>query len=253
MQILSTGHLRKPCFLSGPEWKASQQPPDGATHSPLDFLLDIFADVPSILHDSDRLLESGVGVATEDFEALRYRTQSVLTQLHEWPRHLTQHLSPSPEDPAHVTDLPPQMPCDAVSLAICNAVLLCLIQQSKMLSLPLFPEGAHGLTPNQSSPPSNNTCESSKALAVEICHLATSALRGEKSMGMAFALIFPLQIASCHLEPFTPEATRLEGIMDCVVGETHGIEMGRRRDWGDILPGHGAAEILSRNFLKAKQ
>ena len=72
---------------------------------------------------------------------------------------------------------------------------------------------------------------------MEISHLSSSALRSESATAVAFFLIFPMQVAHRHMPPGSPEAQRLEGLMGSIVCDTHGFEIGERRNWDHLEPG----------------
>lgn len=125
--------------------------------------------------------------------------------------------------------LPPPSQTDAAALALCYAVLICLDASSLDLEVSLISDTTPFVLAAEK--------EATKQWSLEISHLSSSALRGEKSTAVAFFLVFPMQVAHRHLDPESPEARRLEGLMGSVVCDTHGFETGKKREWAHLEPG----------------
>lgn len=138
-------------------------------------------------------------------------------------------------------NLPPPSQTDAAALALCYAVLTCLDGPSEALKVSLISDN----TPFDLEAEK----EATRQWALEISHLSSSALRSEKSTAVAFFLIFPMQVAHRHMDPGSPEAQRLEGLMGSVVCDTHGFEIGKKREWDHIEPGGYFSLPTGENLL----
>jgi len=199
--------------------------------SSFEVLLDIFAEVPGILHDLD-ILRLQAGRASIAASALRHRTQTVLQALHTW-RGPCQH--------EHERCALPSDKADRFALAIHHPILLCLSEPSRALLLPLL-----GTSGAESGPADRFDCGEDTAwepdgaeggLAMDICALAHVILRDGGSTALAFFLIFPLQMASQHLVRGSPQACWVANMMDTLVADNFGLELGRSRDWTDLFAG----------------
>lgn len=126
-------------------------------------------------------------------------------------------------------NLPPPSQTDAAALALCYAVLISMNTSSIKSEISLISD----TTPFNES----TEREAMKQWSIEISHLSSSALRTEKSTAVSFFLVFPMQVAYRHMDHNSPEAQRLEGLMGSVVCDTHGFEIGKKREWSHLMPG----------------
>ncbi|KAL3952118.1 hypothetical protein ACCO45_013835 [Purpureocillium lilacinum] len=168
-----------------PSWNLMAWPSGEDAKSSFEVLLDIFAEVPGILHDLD-ILRLQAGRASIAASALRHRTQTVLQALHTW-RGPCQH--------EHERCALPSDKADRFALAIHHPILLCLSEPSRALLLPLL-----GTSGAESGPADRFDCGEDTAwepdgaeggLAMDICALAHVILRDGGSTALAFSLIFP--------------------------------------------------------------
>ncbi|KAF4974628.1 hypothetical protein FZEAL_8487 [Fusarium zealandicum] len=219
--ILSAGHQRRRCFLDQPQWESTRCIPEGETPERIDVLYDIFAQVPGIVQDFDAIRQ-GTNMAPSTPNALRQHVQSVVDRIHDWLHDFGWDCDPGSDLKSGI--LPPHIdPTDSAALALCYAMLLCLSDPCQYLDV--------ALVPNRPLPIDGPSVI--HFLASEISQFAGAALRGEGSTNLALFLIYPLQIACFFLQNSESAVCRVQGIMDSVVADSCGFEMGRRRDWDD--------------------
>ncbi|KAF4493628.1 hypothetical protein FAGAP_10245 [Fusarium agapanthi] len=185
-----------------------------------DALHDIFARVPGQLHDMDRV-DRGEG-DNEFFEELRQRVETALSDLEDWeqfyqhPRPLTDsHLTSTQDSTSHPVR-------HKALLALQRAIILCMTGLCNFFNIPLVAEIPAILEDRKVV---------RKALATEICQLATSCLGHQSHSTESLLFIFPLQIASMYFEKGSAEEKGAEEIMNGVIAGTYGFEIGRRREW----------------------
>ncbi|KAF4455793.1 hypothetical protein F53441_1992 [Fusarium austroafricanum] len=166
------------------------------------------------------LLESDE-VDSEFFDDLRQRVEITLADLEDWeqfnqyPRPLASYPSPTASAPVFHTVR------DKSLLALQRAIILCMSGLCALLKIPLVAEIPAVL---------ENRHAVKTAIASEICELATSCV-GHTHSTEPLLFIFPLQIASMNFETGSQEEKMAEEIMNGVIADTHGFEIGRRREW----------------------
>ncbi|KAF4970314.1 hypothetical protein FSARC_2634 [Fusarium sarcochroum] len=224
--ILSAGHQRRHCFLDQPQWESTRCTPDGDEPERIDLLYDIFAQSPGIVQDYDDLRQLTCASLSET-ETLRQRVQSVIDRLHAWLQGVPWICVPDPALRESNSMPLPDDPMDCVAMAVGYAMLLCLVQPCEYLQVALIGNHAADLVPNK------DMASTTKFLALEICRFATWALRGEGSANYALSLVYPLQIAWFCLQNSEDDLCSVRGIMNSVVADSHGFELGRMRHWDE--------------------
>ncbi|KAF5549310.1 hypothetical protein FMEXI_4297 [Fusarium mexicanum] len=210
---------REHCYLTLPEWQTVPWP-STVPKTASDALHDIFARVPGQLHDMDRV-ERGEG-DNEFFEELRQRVETTLSDLEDWEQFY-QHPRPLTGSPLISTQASTSHPVrHKALLALQRAIILCMTGLCTFFNIPLVAEIPAILEDRK---------EVRKALATEICQLATSCLGHESHSTESLLFIFPLQIASMNFEKGSAEEKGAEEIMNGVIAGTYGFEIGRRREW----------------------
>lgn len=198
-------------------------------------LHDIFAEVPCIYHEVDQLTPEDKANRSEAYCVVRDHIRAVAKALRAWPENLQQarladqfgssmNLSQGPN-----INLPPPSQADAAALALCYAVLICLDGPSLDLEVSLISD----TTPYDPT----TEKEALKHWSLEISQLSSSSLSSEDATAVAFFLVFPMQVAHRHMDSQSAEAQRLEGLMGSIVCDTHGFEIGKKREWGHLEPG----------------
>ncbi|KAF5244011.1 hypothetical protein FANTH_7877 [Fusarium anthophilum] len=207
------------CYLTLPEWQTVPWP-STVPKTASDALHDIFARVPGQLHDMDRV-ERGE-VDNEFFEELRRRVETTLSDLEDWEQFY-QHPRPLTGSPLASTQDSTSHPVrHKALLALQRAIILCMTGLCTFFNIPLVAEIPAILEDRKVV---------RKALAAEICQLATSCLGHESHSTESLLFIFPLQIASMNFEKGSAEEKGAEEIMNGVIAGTYGFEIGRRREW----------------------
>jgi hypothetical protein len=224
MQTLSAGHQRRHCFLAQPQWELPQCMPEGEEPDEMIGLSDLFAQCPGIIADYDELLKT-TPVDTVALEALRNRTQSIIDQAHAWFRIVPWICTTDPVLRESISL--PKDPMKSVALTVSHAMLLCLAQPCEYLQISLTRED------------NTDVAATIKFLAREICRIADWALRVHSSADIALVLIFPLQIAWFCLRNSKEDLCSIRGIMNSVVADSHGFELGRIRYWDPSSLGQG--------------
>jgi hypothetical protein len=199
--------------------------PPGETPERFDLLLDMFAQSPGIIEDYDKLRQSTfIDPCTR--EAFRNRVQSLIDRVHAWFRDIPWTCTLDPAFIKNSQGQLPDEPMDCVSLAVCYAVLICLIQPCNCLQINIIPEQDH-LASNNKDP------SRTEYLALEICRFSKCALRGGDSASLALLLIYPLQIAWFCLQGTPGNLHPVREIMDFAIADSHGFELGRMRQWNE--------------------
>ncbi|KAF5612297.1 uncharacterized protein FSUBG_1616 [Fusarium subglutinans] len=207
------------CYLTLPEWQTIPWP-STVPKTASDALHDIFARVPGQLHDMD-LVERGEG-DNKFFEELRQRVETTLSDLEDWEQFY-QHPRPLTGSPLASTQDSTSHPVrHKALLALQRAIILCMTGLCTFFNIPLVAEIPAILEYRKVV---------RKALATEICQLATSYLGHESHSTESLLFIFPLQIASMNFEKGSAEEKGAEEIMNGVIAGTYGFEIGRRREW----------------------
>ncbi|RGP76695.1 hypothetical protein FLONG3_5135 [Fusarium longipes] len=223
--ILSAGHQRKRCFLEQPQWESKRSMPPGETPKKFDLLLDMFAQSPGIIEDYDKLRKvTFIDDCTR--AAFRNRVQSLIDRIHAWFRDMPWTCT---TDPAFLTNSQGQLPndpMDCVSLAVCHAVLVCLIQPCTCFQIDIIPQHDHFKSNNEEP-------ARTEYLAHEICRFSKWALRNGDSASLALLLIYPLQIAWYCLQGTPEKLNPVREIMDLGIADSHGFELGRMRQWNE--------------------
>ncbi|KAH7233489.1 hypothetical protein BKA59DRAFT_517920 [Fusarium tricinctum] len=226
---LSSGHQRRHCFLAQPQWELPQCMPEGEEPDEMIRLSDIFAQCPGIIADYDELHKT-TPVDAVALEALRNRTQAIIDRAHAWfqivPWICTQDTA------LRETVSLPKDPMKSVALTVAHAMLLCLAQPCEYLQISLTREDNTGVA------------ATIKFLAREICRIADWALHVHSSADIALILIFPLQIAWFCLRNSKEDLCSIRGIMNSVVADSHGFEIGRMRHWDPDIFGQGRVGFL---------
>ncbi|KAF4450457.1 hypothetical protein F53441_6456 [Fusarium austroafricanum] len=220
--ILSAGHQRRRCYLDQPQWESTRCMPEGAAPDKIDILYDLFAQSPGIIADYDLIRQPGVDPSAQ--EILRSRTQLLINQTHAWIRNIPWICTTDPLLRENNTIPPPDDPMDCVALAVCYGMLLCLVQPCEYLGIPLIPSSGGEM---------EDLAVTNKILALDICRFANRALRGEGSTNFALMLVYPLQIAWFCLQHSEEDLSAIRGIMNSVVADSHGFEVGRIRHWDE--------------------
>lgn len=127
---------------------------------------------------------------------------------------------------------------ECVALAISYAMLLCLVQPCEYLGISLFPESSMEATSNIDQNSKN------KFLALEICRFANWALRGQASASYALLLVYPLQIAWFCVQNSEEDLRNVRVIMNSVVADSYGFELGRMRHWDETSLDQGRYGFL---------
>ncbi|KAF4471362.1 hypothetical protein FALBO_1721 [Fusarium albosuccineum] len=235
-KILSAGHQRRHCFLDQPQWESAQCLPEGEKPERIDLLYDIFAQTPGIVHDYvDLSQRSRPNSFATRF--LRQRVQSVVDQSHAWLRTVPWICVPNLDYGKDNMALP-EDPMDCVAIALCYAMLLCLAQPCEYLDVALFSSDS-----SDTNLQSDGT-SATKFLALDICKFAERALQGHESANFALFLIYPLQIAWFYLQSSKSDLTHIRGLMNSVVADSHGFEIGRMRHWDEWSLDQGSHGFL---------
>ncbi|KAH7220104.1 hypothetical protein BKA60DRAFT_596407 [Fusarium oxysporum] len=234
---LSAGHQRRHCFLDQPQWESTRCLPEGEAPDKIDILYDIFAQPPGIIADYDNIRKASVTDPVA-VEVLRNRTQSLIDKLHEWYRDMPWVCTTDPTMREHSGIPLPDDPMECVALAISYAMLLCLVQPCEYLGISLFPESSMEATSNIDQNSKN------KFLALEICRFANWALRGQASASYALLLVYPLQIAWFCVQNSEEDLRNVRVIMNSVVADSYGFELGRMRHWDETSLDQGRYGFL---------
>ncbi|GKU09719.1 hypothetical protein FLAG1_08910 [Fusarium langsethiae] len=221
--ILSAGHQRKRVFLEQPQWVSTRCMPRGETPEKFDLLLDMFAQFPGIIEDYDRLRKSTF-IDPGTREAFRQRLQSLINGIHAWLRDMPWICTPDPTLRETSQGQLPDDPMDCASLAVCYAILLCLIQPCDCLRINIIPEHNHY----------NVDPARVEFLTQEICRFSKWALRGGDSANLALLLIYPLQIAWFFLQKTPEKLDPVRKNLDLAIADSHGFELGRMREWNEL-------------------
>ncbi|KAF5533030.1 hypothetical protein FMEXI_12113 [Fusarium mexicanum] len=234
---LSAGHQRRHCFLDQPQWESTRCLPEGETPDKIDILYDIFAQPPGIVADYDNIRNASVTDPVA-VEVLRNRTQSLIDKLHEWYRDMPWVCTTDPFMRENCGIPLPDDPMECVALAISYAMILCLVQPCEYLGISLFPENSMEGTSNIDQDSKN------KFLALEICRFANWALRGQASASYALLLVYPLQIAWFCVQNSEEDLRNVRVIMNSVVADSYGFELGRMRHWDETSLDQGRYGFL---------
>ncbi|KAF5022644.1 hypothetical protein F66182_5320 [Fusarium sp. NRRL 66182] len=229
--ILSAGHQRRQCFLEQAQWESTRCMPQGETPDKIDLLHDILAHSPGIVHEYDNVRRRGCRNSSAA-KALRQRVQSLIDRVHDWLESMPWACLPNLGE---INTPLPDDPMDCVALAICYAMLICLYQPCQYLSVPLTPDDCADIVSN------------TNFLSMEICRLSNWALGSQESANFALLLVYPLQIAWFCLKdaPMSQiEQCNIQSIMDGVVADCHGFELGRVRCWGALSLDNGQSGFL---------
>ncbi|KAG4257450.1 hypothetical protein FPRO03_04460 [Fusarium proliferatum] len=222
---LSAGHQRRHCFLDQPQWESTRCLPEGETPDKIDILYDIFAQPPGIIADYDNIRKASV-TDPAAVEVLRNRTQLLIDKLYKWYRDMPWVCTTDPVTRGNSGIPLPDDPMECVALAISYAMLLCLVQPCEYLDIPLFPENNMEATSNIDQNSKN------KFLALEICRFANWALRGQASA--SYALL-------------EEDLRNVRVIMNSVVADSYGFELGRMRHWDETSLDEGRKCEISKH------
>ncbi|KAL6916857.1 hypothetical protein FSHL1_008469 [Fusarium sambucinum] len=221
--ILSAGHQRKRIFLEQPQWASIHCIPQGETPEKFDLLLDMFAQFPGIIEDYDRLRKSTF-IHPDTREAFRQRVQSLIDRIHAWLRNIPWICTLDPTTRENSQGQLPDDPMDCASLAVCYAILLCLIQPCDCLKINIIPDhDQYNVDPARID-----------FLTLEICRFSSWALRGGDTANLALLLIYPLQITWFFLQGTPEKLHRVRENLDLGIADTHGFELGRMREWNEL-------------------
>ncbi|ERS95693.1 uncharacterized protein SPSK_00130 [Sporothrix schenckii 1099-18] len=203
--VISALLRRRPCYLAQPAWRAVAQ-----DTSPEGELMDLFAEVPGILHDLGGAAQTQAPDATPQSGAgLRRRVEHLLLALSAWRQQ--RQLPPRASSASHA---------DLSMLALHHAILLCLTPVCDAFHVSIVA----GQAPMDAE-------AARRSVASDICRLAKASFDRNPSSTGAFLFIFPLHVAARHLPPGADEAVWAETAMQRVIVETHGFEIGRPRTW----------------------
>ncbi|KAF4956957.1 hypothetical protein FGADI_3369 [Fusarium gaditjirri] len=223
---LSAGHQRRHCFLDQPQWESTRCLPEGESPDKIDILYDIFAQPPGIVADYDSIRKAEVTDPVA-VEVLRIRTQALIDKLYEWYHDMPWVCTTDPAMRENRGIPLPDDQMECVALAISYAMLLCLVQPCEYLGISPFPE--------DSRESSSNIDQNSKTkfLALEICRFANWALRGQASA--SYALL-------------EEELRNVRVIMNSVVADSYGFELGRMRHWDESSLDQGRSTKQAISF-----
>ncbi|WXC60107.1 hypothetical protein SNK03_005963 [Fusarium graminearum] len=222
--ILSAGHQRRRVFLEQPQWASARLVPPGETPEKFDLLLDLFAQFPGIVDDYDRLRKSTF-IDTGKREAFKQRVRLLIDRIHAWLRNIPWTCTLDPAIRENSQRQLPDDPMDCASLAVCYAVLLCLIQPCACLQINIIPEYDHY----------NVDPARIEFLTFEICRFSKKALQGGgDSAGLALLLIYPLQISWYFLQATPEKLDQVRENLDSSIADSHGFELGRVREWSEL-------------------
>jgi hypothetical protein len=207
--------------------------------TPIDYLHDVFCDIPGLLEGLDQVIAWGPNTPGRDgfLRQVRQNALSTLEILYAW-RCKWQEDNPDaaysiPSSDSGSDGLPPSPfqtviwftdPYRANELIVYDSVLLIVLKAAEGLGLNLG--GSHSSMGNSSDvllPIQSNR----KEVAVEVFRTVDYHLHCLQRSSGAFMLLFPLNVAYRNLEPESDEAKWMEKTM-AVTADIHGFEIGRR-------------------------
>ncbi|GFG14800.1 hypothetical protein IFM61392_08643 [Aspergillus lentulus] len=193
--------------------------------APIDYLHDVFCDIPGLLEDVDQVIASNPNIPGRDGFLLQVRQNplSTLEILYAWrckwqeDHHDAVFFIPSSN--SWSDGLPPSPfqtviwftdPYRAHELIVYDSVLLIVLKAAKGLGLNLG--GSHFSIAHSSDvllPIQSNR----KEIAVEVCMTVDYHLHCLQRSSGAFMLLFPLNVTYRNLEPELDEARWMEKVM----------------------------------------
>ncbi|RHZ63010.1 hypothetical protein CDV55_106098 [Aspergillus turcosus] len=232
---------RKRCFLEDPAWKSIPWAGRMSSKTPIDYLHDVFCDIPGLLEDLDKVIAWDPDMPGRDefLGQVRQNTLSTLEILYSWrckwqednpdtaffipsSNSGSDGLSPSPfQTVIWFTD-----PYRANELIVYDSVLLIVLKAAEGLGLNLGESHSSMKNWNDSLLPIQSN---RKEIAIEVCRTVDYHLHCVQRSSGAFMLLFPLNVAYRNLEPDSDEAKWIEKIM-AVTADIHGFEIGRRQN-----------------------
>ncbi|GIJ87957.1 hypothetical protein Asppvi_006873 [Aspergillus pseudoviridinutans] len=232
---------RKRCFLEDPSWKSIPWAGRMGSKTPIDYIHDVFCDIPGLLEDLDKVIAWDPDIPGRDefLGQVRQNALSILEILYSW-RCKWQEDNPDtaffiPSSNSGSDGLPPSPfktviwftdPYRANELIVYDSVLLIVLKAAEALGLNLG--GPHSSMTSSSDllhpVPSNR-----KEVAIEVCRTVDYHLHCLQRSSGAFMLLFPLNVAYRNLEPESDEARWMKKIM-AVTADIHGFEIGRREN-----------------------
>lgn len=209
--------------------------------TPIDYLHDVFCDVPGLLEDLDQVIAWDPDMPGRDefLGQVRQNTLSTLEILYFW-RCKWQEDNPDtaffiPSSNSGSDGLPPSPfqtviwftdPYRANELIVYDSVLLIVLKAAEGLGLNLGESRSSMKNWNDSLLPIQSN---RKEIAIEVCRTVDYHLQCVQRSSGAFMLLFPLNVAYRNLEPDSDEAKWMEKIM-AVTADIHGFEIGRSQN-----------------------
>ncbi|KAF7161926.1 hypothetical protein CNMCM5623_007341 [Aspergillus felis] len=232
---------RKRCFLEDPSWKSIPWAGRMGSKTPIDYLHDVFCDIPGLLEDLDQVIAWDPDIPGRDefLDQVRQNALSILEILYSW-RCKWQEDYPDtaffiPSINSGSDGLPPSPfrtviwftdPYRANELIVYDSVLLIVLKAAEGLGLNLGESHSSMTNPRDLLLPIQSN---RKEVAIEVCRTVDYHLHCLQRSSGAFMLLFPLNVAYRNLEPESDEARWMEKIM-AVTADIHGFEIGRREN-----------------------
>ncbi|GIC87264.1 uncharacterized protein Aud_003648 [Aspergillus udagawae] len=232
---------RRRCFLEGSAWKSIPWAGRIGSKTPIDYLHDVFSDIPGLLENLDRVTAWSPNIPGRDefLGQVRQNALSILEILYSW-RCKWQEDNPDtaffiPSSNSGSDGLPPSPfktviwftdPYRANELIVYDSVLLIVLKAAEGLGLNLGEPHSSMTNPSDLLPPIQSN---RNEVAIEVCRMVNYHLHCLQRSSGAFMLLFPLNVAYRNLEPESDEARWMEKIM-AVTADIHGFEIGRREN-----------------------